>query len=140
MAGIKEQNLPVATELNEGDKVRIVTSGGNSKQIDASAIGGGGVFIVNKYYDPDDPGVSYLNKTFGEIKQAFLSGQTVFLLEDGTSEDPQSFSCSSLYKVSFYVDGYSHRCYGSVIFQVGDYAAEANTLELLDESYPYLAV
>lgn len=27
MAGIKEMNLPVATELNEGDMVRIVTGG-----------------------------------------------------------------------------------------------------------------
>lgn len=107
--------------------------------INASAGGGDGVLIVNSYYDPDDPGVSYLNKTFGEIKQAFLSGQAVFLIYDGTSEDPQSFSCSSLYKVSFYVDGYSHRCYGSVTFQVGGYAAEANTLELLDESYPFMA-
>lgn len=39
--GIMEKNLPVADSLGSGDKVRIVTSGGNSKQIDASQIGGG---------------------------------------------------------------------------------------------------
>ena len=47
-SGIMEKNLPVATELGEGDMVRIVTGGGNSKQIDASAIGGGGgAFVIN---------------------------------------------------------------------------------------------
>lgn len=39
MAGIMEKNLPVAESLGEGDKVRIVTSEGNSKQIDASKVG-----------------------------------------------------------------------------------------------------
>lgn len=38
---IKENSLPIAESLNEGDKVRIVTNEGNSKQIDASEIGGG---------------------------------------------------------------------------------------------------
>ena len=42
---IMEKNLPVAESLESGDKVRIVTSAGNSKQIDASAIGGG-ILIV----------------------------------------------------------------------------------------------
>ena len=39
-SGIMERNLPVAESLGEGDKVRIVTSAGNSKQVDASQIGG----------------------------------------------------------------------------------------------------
>lgn len=39
-SGIMEKNLPVADSLGSGDKVRIVTSAGNSKQIDASQIGG----------------------------------------------------------------------------------------------------
>ena len=38
--GIKEMNLPVATGINEGDMLRMVTSNGESKNIDASAIGG----------------------------------------------------------------------------------------------------
>lgn len=38
-SGIMERNLPVATELGEGDMVRIVTGGGNSKQIDKNVFG-----------------------------------------------------------------------------------------------------
>lgn len=40
---IRENQLPIAESLAEGDKIRIVTSDGNSKSIDASAIGGGAV-------------------------------------------------------------------------------------------------
>ena len=39
--GIKEKNLPIAEAINDGDKVRIVTADGESKNIDASLIGGG---------------------------------------------------------------------------------------------------
>ena len=44
--GIMEKNLPVAESLGSGDKVRIVTSAGNSKQIDASQIGWGSMVLT----------------------------------------------------------------------------------------------
>lgn len=39
--GIKERNLPIAESLGSGDKLRIVTSEGESKQIGADSVGGG---------------------------------------------------------------------------------------------------
>lgn len=54
---VKEMNLPVAESLGEGDKVRIVTEEGNSKQIDASQIGGGGGnVLIAKYRFNDQDG------------------------------------------------------------------------------------
>ena len=85
--GIMERNLPVAESLGSGDKVRIVTSAGNSKQIDASQIGGGGVLVVNivdhdpaskasllkaSSATPVDPSTQkvWLDKTYNEIYSA----------------------------------------------------------------------
>lgn len=39
--GIKEKDLQTVESLSNGDKVRIVTSEGNSRNVDAGAIGGG---------------------------------------------------------------------------------------------------
>lgn len=73
-SGIMERNLPVAESLGEGDMVRIVTSAGNSKQIDASEIGGGGgVLIITEEYDAGTD-VGTLDKTWKEIHDAFISG------------------------------------------------------------------
>ena len=46
--GIMERNLPIAESIGEGDKVRIVTAAGNSKNVDASQIGGG--WSVRSYH------------------------------------------------------------------------------------------
>ena len=80
--GIMEKNLPVAESLGSGDKVRIVTSAGNSKQIDPSQIGGGGYFKVTTDYTSapgtDDP---TLDKTYNEIKSAFDGGKEIMVTE-----------------------------------------------------------
>ena len=39
--GIKEKDLPIAENVANGDKLRMVTANGESKNIDASKIGGG---------------------------------------------------------------------------------------------------
>ena len=79
--GIMEKNLPVATELGEGDMVRIVTGGGNSKQIDASSIGGG-VLKITVTADPLDPGALALDKTYNEIKSAVDNGLLPFVYDE----------------------------------------------------------
>jgi len=77
--GIQERNLPVAESLGEGDKVRIVTSAGNSKNIDASQIGGGVMFANFVDTDPsqraslrsgDGTTTMWIDKTYSEIKNA----------------------------------------------------------------------
>lgn len=67
--GIMERNLPVAESIGEGDKVRIVTSAGNSKNIDASQIGGGAFLICN--YDESDMSI---DKTYNQIVSAVNNG------------------------------------------------------------------
>lgn len=78
---IMEKNLPIAESLGEGDKLRIVTSEGNSKQIDASQIGGGSdgdseIFNINVY---EDEGEFYADKTPEEIVNAYNSGKTLLV-------------------------------------------------------------
>lgn len=69
--GIQERNLPVADSIGEGDKVRIVTSAGNSKQIDASALGGALKVIVTHEFDASTQTHSgHLDKTYREIENA----------------------------------------------------------------------
>ena len=75
---IMEKNLPIAESLGEGDKVRIVTSEGNSKQIDASEIGGGSALLVIDTYD-GSTGDEVLDKTWQELHDAYVSGQRVIV-------------------------------------------------------------
>lgn len=53
--GIKENQLPVAESLGEGDMVRIVDSEGHSKQIDKDEIGGSGEndVLIKCWFDWD---------------------------------------------------------------------------------------
>ncbi len=71
---IMERNLPVAESLGEGDKVRIVTGGGNSKSIDADAFGCGFVLVRMTYVD-DNTFTS--DKTHSEISALLESGVPV---------------------------------------------------------------
>lgn len=68
--GIMEKNLPVAESLGSGDKVRIVTSAGNSKQIDAGSIGGALKVTATLEYDGDTVTGGSLDKTYREIENA----------------------------------------------------------------------
>ena len=80
--GIMERNLPVADSIGEGDKVRIVTSAGNSKNIYASLIGSG-ILKVNIIEGSDDLS---LDKSYNEIISAFDAGIfPVFIYNDGLS-------------------------------------------------------
>lgn len=79
-SGIMEKNLPVAESLGSGDKVRIVTSAGNSKQIDASQIGGGGM-IVTSTHDEETDTVT-IDKTYNELASALRSGVVPIYLVD----------------------------------------------------------
>ena len=69
--GIMERNLPVAESIGEGDKVRIVTAAGNSKNVDASQICGalkvGVTFTYNEQFQPQ---TGTLDKTYNEIVNA----------------------------------------------------------------------
>lgn len=92
-SGIMERNLPVAESLGSGDKVRIVTSAGNSKQIDASEIGGGGVSLIGMAYEEESTYIpcSY-NDIIGMVEGGVLpvvyeedGGAYMFYMPRGTS-------------------------------------------------------
>lgn len=70
--GIMEKNLPVAESIQSGDKIRIVTSAGNSKQVDASQIGGGGGALkVTITSEETNDGTLYsTDKTYNQIANA----------------------------------------------------------------------
>ena len=75
--GIQERNLPVAESLGEGDKVRIVTSVGNSKNVDASLIGGGGM-VVTASMSGDH---LILDKTYEQLRSALANGIPIILYD-----------------------------------------------------------
>lgn len=118
---IMEKNLPIAESLGEGDKVRIVTSEGNSKQIDAGQIGGGGALIVEyeKVWDENEDGYVYTpSKSTAEIAQAYNSGIPVFatIIEDGYRGSELSllyaYEDEAYYgNVSVNLDEYDNRVY-----------------------------
>lgn len=78
--GIMEKDLPVAESIGEGDKVRIVTSAGNSKNVDASQIGGGAVF-VNVIYDQSQE-LYRLDKTWGDVYRYIQQGMLVYIVDN----------------------------------------------------------
>lgn len=79
--GIKESNLPIAESLGSGDKLRIVTSEGESKQIGADSVGDNELFIV-AFNIAEDPIVS--DRTFAEILNAIKEKKHVVGITVGT--------------------------------------------------------
>ena len=110
-SGIMEKNLPVATELGEGDMVRIVTGGGNSKQIDASAIGGGGCGCCNivisqtvEEIPTKASSTTYLhtlNVTYKDIIDVVLNGCRVVLVGEYEEQGGKSINLLDLYADGF---------------------------------------
>ena len=80
--GIKESNLPIAESLGSGDKLRIVTSEGESKQIGAESVGGE-AYIVAFHKDPNTQEWS-TDRTFAEVFQAIQEKKYVVGIEIGT--------------------------------------------------------
>lgn len=68
-SGIMERNLPVADSIGEGDKVRIVTAAGNSKNVDASQIGGALKVTITKEETTTDF-IYSTDKTYRQIANA----------------------------------------------------------------------
>ena len=99
-SGIMERNLPVATELGEGDMVRIVTSAGNSKQIDADAFGGG--LLACNFHVEGDGG--YIDKSYNDIISAIQAG-VIPVLVDNTALPIVSANLFSSY---YYDSGDTH--------------------------------
>lgn len=58
-AGFNESNLPIAESLGSGDKLRIVTADGASKQIGANSIGGAEVEVIQ---------IATISGTFKELQ------------------------------------------------------------------------
>lgn len=86
---IKEKDLQTIESLSDGDKLRVVTSEGNSRNVPASAIGGGnsnGIFIINTIgYDDDGFTIEGADKTFEEITNAINNNQLPVLYVRSTN-------------------------------------------------------
>lgn len=92
-SGIMEKNLPVATELGEGDMVRIVTSAGNSKQIDASQIGGGGNLVLTETVEEIQTRAATtqylhtLSATYDEMVEVIRNGGILTIFKAWSDDD-----------------------------------------------------
>lgn len=76
--GVKEKDLQTVESLSAGDKIRIVTGGGNSKNVDAGKTGGKIIIHAEGRHDPT-PGTSEditLDLTFSEIVSLVQAGFT----------------------------------------------------------------
>ena len=104
---------------------------------------GGGTepLLVHKVKHEDDPGATFLDKTFGEIRQASEAGRMVVLITDNSSDTEISATLSNLSYVEYYVGEGS--AYGSVSLGNSSYSCETSgapyTLEALDATYPYMS-
>ena len=148
--GIMERNLPVAESIGEGDKVRIVTAAGNSKNIDASEIGGGGSSQpLMVHLTTEDALLFTFDKTFGEIYDAIQAGQLPILESSYNNTYDETIQNAIIVNavVEHQYIGQENETYmGSIIVflypysfteQVTVYYAEGNTLEALRTNYPY---
>ena len=83
--GIKESNLPIAESLGSGDKLRIVTSEGESKQIGADSVGM--VAHLTRQWNPDISQLEWVcDKTYEEMQAYVYEGGADILLQlDGSN-------------------------------------------------------
>lgn len=89
--GIKESNLPIAESLGSGDKLRIVTSEGESKQIGADVVGGGVILVrfTVKQTSPDGSKIYQGDMAFSDAKALVYQGkEVVAIIEKSVQEDP----------------------------------------------------
>lgn len=71
--GIKEKDLQTIEQLSDGDKLRVVTSEGNSRNIPADTIGG---LHIEAHPEGESENFKFvLDKTFEEITNAYFLGQ-----------------------------------------------------------------
>lgn len=86
--GIQERNLPVADSIGEGDKVRIVTAQGNSKNVDASQIGGGGNLVLTETIEEIQTRATTtqylhtLSATYNEMVETMQSGGLLTVIKE----------------------------------------------------------
>lgn len=126
--GIMEKNLPVAESIQSGDKIRIVTSAGNSKQVDASAVGGALKVTITSEEVAD--GTLYsTDKTYNQIANA---ESVMFVMADSEVD--------AYYVGSYQSYGYVEGMYMViVVFSIGNTNETLMlTAESADEVLTYL--
>lgn len=117
--GIKESNLPIAESLGSGDKLRIVTSDGESKQIGADSVGM--VAKLYKVYSQEFPqGQWVCTKTYAEMQEYLSNGGANLILQLDDSNG-RGMEVHNLYPSRYNNDGTA----SSIIFS-GIYASQQN--------------
>ena len=114
----------------------MVTSEGGSRNIPASAVGGGETLLVNIINDDQ---YNILDKTFGEIRGVFENGGTVIIVDDTSydnyTERTYCYISALGYEFEEHVEGYC------TITEIGGrqfnayLTQEPYTLEALDALY-----
>ena len=77
--GIKEKDLQTLENLSDGDKLRVVTEEGNSRNIPANVVGGGGICIETEFINAGayDKYCKSTEVTWEEAVTAVKSGVSV---------------------------------------------------------------
>ena len=87
----------------------------------------------------DGQGSLILDKTFGEIRNAFMNGTPIVVCRDGSVTGYSSIYCKEVTVVGYDIyEGSSAQ--GTVVVGSDYYSADAPTatLEALDAEYPYM--
>lgn len=85
-----------------------------SDMLDSFSSGGGNIApLITTFVDEPTEGDYQIDKTFGELLEAFENG-TPCILQDGSGESQKSLYL--LYTISWYYSNYSYRYSGSVTF------------------------
>lgn len=79
----------------------------------------------------------YMDKTFGEIRNAFTNGQSIIVIHDQSVESETNMSISRVTAVKYYTSGQSVQGDVRADFTFNVYSSEPPyTLEALDALYP----
>lgn len=136
---IKENELPIAESLGDGDTLRIVDANGASKRVGADGVNKEPLHVTQVLVENL---LFRMDKTFGEIFEAFNRGIPVIFYYDATNltEQGEDFDKHWLWITDIYID-YANR--GNDIYKYGGHFGNidfetgyVDTYEELMASYP----
>lgn len=92
--GIKEKDLQTIEQLSDGDKIRVVTGEGGSRNIPADKVGAnGGIQFIPKL---NNEGMAYIDYTFNQITAMLDNGIYPILVQTDIDEGYSEYILQSL--------------------------------------------
>jgi hypothetical protein len=112
----------------------LITSQKLNHMEDGIAEGGGGVMYAHYVYDDT---VDYIDKTYSELKEAYLSGMNIVCVRDDSNDDPEYGSSSFQYGglVSLHEDvgtgsQYQSSSYTVLFSNIGGFSSTADDVNM----------